>query len=200
MEPPGLRARYLRDVRRATAQLAGLGRRVQGASEARAVAAIGADLPVYTGLMETARANNRQGFPVGAAYLREASNLMRGTILPAAGRLYAAEAQRLGGHQRTGSSTDGVIAALVVGLLALAVLVGAQVFVGFRMRRVFNVPLVAATGRERRLRQAGRAGHRRPHRPRDARRRARRRLPDRRVGRRGARLPRQRPGSGTPGG
>ncbi len=35
--------------------------------------AIAADLPVYSGLMETARANNRQGLPVGAAYVRQAS-------------------------------------------------------------------------------------------------------------------------------
>ena len=49
---------------------------------ARAIAAIAASLPVYSGLVETARANNRQGFPVGAAYLRDASNLMRGRILP----------------------------------------------------------------------------------------------------------------------
>jgi hypothetical protein len=145
VEPADLRAQYLADVRRATAQLADLGRRVQGSTEARAVASTGAALPVYTGLMETARANNRQGFPVGAAYLRQASDLMRHTILPAAGRLYAAEAERLGGDQRTGSSTDGVLAVVVVSVAALLVFLAAQVFLAFRMRRVFNVPLVVAT-------------------------------------------------------
>src|SRR5262249_32595273 len=66
-EPPGLRARYLGDIRRATAQLGALNRRVQGTTDLSAVGEIGAGLPVYTGLIETARANNRQGFPVGAA-------------------------------------------------------------------------------------------------------------------------------------
>jgi len=35
--------------------------------------------PIYAGEIETARADNRQGFPLGAAYLREASGLMRST-------------------------------------------------------------------------------------------------------------------------
>jgi hypothetical protein len=145
IEPADLRARYVADLNRASAQLAGLGRRVQGSSEAASVAAIGAALPIYSGLMETARANNRQGFPVGAAYLRQASDLMRGKLLPAAGQLYAAEAKRLGDHQRTGTSTAGLLAALVVGAAALAVLIGVQVFLARRTRRIFNVPLVAAT-------------------------------------------------------
>jgi hypothetical protein len=144
-EPADLRARYLADLRRASVQLAGLGRRVQGSSGAGAVAAIGAQLPVYSGLIETARANNRQGFPVGSAYLRQASDTMRRTILPAAGRLYAAEAERLGDNQRTGTSTGGLVAVLIACAAALAVLVGAQVFVARRTHRVFNIPLVAAT-------------------------------------------------------
>ena len=86
-EPADLRARYLADVRRASAQLGALTRRVQGTTEVAAVGEIGAGLPVYTGLIETARANNRQGFPVGAAYLRAASVQMRERILPAAQRL-----------------------------------------------------------------------------------------------------------------
>ncbi len=45
-------------------------------------------LPVYTGLVETAWANNRQGNPVGVAYMSEASTLMREELLPSASRLY----------------------------------------------------------------------------------------------------------------
>jgi len=118
---------------------------VQGSSEAAAVAATGAELPVYSGLIETARANNRQGFPVGAAYLREASDLMRARILPAAGRLYAAEAQRLGDNQRTSTSTGGLVAVLIACVAALIVIVGAQVFLARRTHRIFNVLLVVAT-------------------------------------------------------
>jgi hypothetical protein len=145
VEPADLRARYLADLRNASVQLANLGHRVRGSIEPAAITAIGATLPVYSGLMETARANNRQGFPVGAAYVRQASDLMRGRMLPAAGRLYAAEAQRLADHQRTGTSTEGLIAVLLVGACALAVLVRAQVFLAQRTHRRLNVPLVGAT-------------------------------------------------------
>ena len=82
---------------------------------------------------------------MGAAYVREASNLMRGKMLPAAGRLYASEAQRLADHQRSGTSTEGVIAVLLVGACALAVLIRGQVFLAQRTHRRLNVPLVGAT-------------------------------------------------------
>jgi hypothetical protein len=146
IEPPALRARYLADLRRAGVQLSGLARRVQGSPEAAAaVAEVSAQLPIYSGLIDTARANNRQGFPVGAAYLRHGSDLMRNRILPAARRLYALEARRLGDHQRTGTATGGLVAVLLVCVGALAVLVAVEVFVARRTHRVFNVPLVVAT-------------------------------------------------------
>ena len=144
-EPADLRARYLTDVRRASAQLSALTRRVEGTTDVAAVDAIAAGLPVYTGLIESARANNRQGFPVGAAYLRAASIQMRERILPAAQRLYAAQAERLSDNQQKGTSTTGLVAALVACGVALAVFLGAQVFLTWRTHRIFNVGLVAAT-------------------------------------------------------
>src|SRR4029079_661942 len=66
-ESPARRQRYLADLRRASLQLTALpGRAQDSPAVARAVAAVAVSLPVYSGLMETARANNRQGFPVGA--------------------------------------------------------------------------------------------------------------------------------------
>jgi hypothetical protein len=70
---------------------------------------------------------------------------MRDKMLPAAGRLYAAEARRLADHQRTGTSPDSVIAVVLAGALALAALVRAQLFLVRRMHRRVNVPLVGAT-------------------------------------------------------
>ena len=61
-------------------------------------------LPIYSGLVESARANSRQGFPIGAAYLRAAVIAVDVTMLPAADRLYTSEAQRLNDDYRTGSS------------------------------------------------------------------------------------------------
>lgn len=146
IEPAARRARYLGDLRRASLQLAQLAERLRGSPEgAAAVAAIAADLPVYSGLMESARANNRQGFPVGAAYLRQASDLLRGRMLPAAGRLFGVEAERLGANQRGGTSVAGLVGALVACAAAVAGLVAAQIFLTRRTHRVFNIPLAVAT-------------------------------------------------------
>jgi hypothetical protein len=56
---------------------------------------INAELAVYTGLIEIARTNNREGNPVGSSYLSEASGLMQATILPDAARLYQATSERV---------------------------------------------------------------------------------------------------------
>jgi len=56
---------------------------------------INAELAVYTGLIEIARTNNREGNPVGSSYLSEASGLMQSTILPDAAELYQATSQRV---------------------------------------------------------------------------------------------------------
>ncbi|BFO21594.1 hypothetical protein SHKM778_79820 [Streptomyces sp. KM77-8] len=47
--------------------------------------------------MERARTYNRQGFPVGGAYLRYANEKMQEEMLPAAEDLYTKENQRLRG-------------------------------------------------------------------------------------------------------
>ena len=48
-----------------------------------AISTVGEQLPVYTGLVENARALNRLGLPLGQSYLASASKLMQTTILPA---------------------------------------------------------------------------------------------------------------------
>ena len=55
-----------------------------------AMAQISAQLAAYTALVESARANNRQGFVIGSAYLREASSLMQTSLLPGAEKVYTA--------------------------------------------------------------------------------------------------------------
>jgi hypothetical protein len=62
LEPSQLRERYEKDIAQAQAALS-----VATASSPDLTATLAAQLPVYTGLIETARSNNRQGFPVGAA-------------------------------------------------------------------------------------------------------------------------------------
>lgn len=144
VESAALRSRYEADVAKAAAALSAASSestRSPGLTEA--LATLSGQLPVYTGLVETARAHNRQGNPVGAAYLREASELMQARLLPAARELYEVE---------TGSVVRGLDDAgslpwpeLLLGVLALAVLVFAQRYLTRRTNRVLNPGLVVAT-------------------------------------------------------
>ena len=151
LEPAATRQRYLADIaaassgiEKATAQ-GGAG---TGAA-AKDLSMLARDLPVYAGEIETARADNRLGLPLGAAYLREASALMRGTpqvrgMLGYAQDLYATENASLSGTsaQATGGPLIGVTVAagLAVGL---ALYLAARWLRG-RTNRVFNVGLLAA--------------------------------------------------------
>lgn len=142
-EPPALRTRYQQDLAAASDALV----RLAAGSTAEAADAplrqISANLPVYSGIVETARALNRQQLPLGAAYLREASALMRDALLPAAQRLYTAVSSQLADARDDASAVPWF--ALPLLLLTLAGLAAAQVFLVRRTNRVFNPGLVAAT-------------------------------------------------------
>jgi hypothetical protein len=146
LEPPLKRARYLADLRVASESLTALTREAgTSAGASAALRTVANQLPVYSGLVETARANNRQGFPIGAAYLRQAAGLLTNTMLPAAGRIYAAEAKRLDDDYRAGTSTASLVTLVVAVVLALGLLLLAQRFVARVSRRLLNVLMVLAT-------------------------------------------------------
>src|SRR6266581_7886662 len=84
LEPIAARRRYQADIAQAAAHLESATAAAGHSPAARDLARLSAGLPVYAGEVETARADNRLGLPLGAAYLREASSLMRGALLPAA--------------------------------------------------------------------------------------------------------------------
>ena len=142
--PPALRDRYELDLAQAGANLAKASADVAGVPAAeRQVDELAQQLPVYTGLVETARAYNRQGYPAGAAYLREASGLMRAKLLPAAQELYSIDFNRLAAEQEQARAFPWVSAGLVLALLAA--LVGAQLYLTRRTNRLLNVGLLVAT-------------------------------------------------------
>jgi len=114
-----------------------------GPDGADGLAEVSADLTTYTGLVEQARANNRQGFPVGSAYLEEASTVLREDIVPALDALVAAEQERVDAELRSVRNAAPLLIGVVV--LALAVLVAVQVWVARRTHRTLNVGLVGAT-------------------------------------------------------
>jgi len=140
------RSRYLADLRTATTALSRLTSE-SGTSAASPVALskIGDQLPLYSGLVETARANNRQGFPIGAAYLRQAVALSTGSMLPAADRIYRAEAQRLQADYHTGTATSTLVTFAAASAVALILLLLAQWYVTRISRRILSVPMLAAT-------------------------------------------------------
>ncbi|MFI6166598.1 hypothetical protein ACIBCN_07405 [Nocardia sp. NPDC051052] len=136
------RQRYQQSLADAAAALA---EATAGASDERTrqiVASIAADLPAYTGLVETARANNRQGFPVGSSYLSEASEVMQKSLLPNAERLTADRFAAVRTDQRAIAATPIVSVALVV-LVLISCAVGSWILVR-RTNRLANLGMAGA--------------------------------------------------------
>lgn len=99
-------------------------------------------IPTYSGLIETARTNNRLNNPIGSAYLGQASALMHDEILPAAQRLYEMRSAAIADPQRAMTTPPwGVYACLT--LLIIALLLTSR-YLRIRTRRRFNIGVVAA--------------------------------------------------------
>lgn len=144
-EPPALRARYVADIRAAGEALAEIALHSDLSAPARqAVATIVTELPIYHGLIESARANNLQGFPVGKAYLRRASDRMRTTILPAATSTVDHAGRQLDDGRRAGTSPVTTITAFVAGGVALVLVAAAGLMLFKRTNRIVNLGLAGA--------------------------------------------------------
>jgi hypothetical protein len=140
------RSRYDADIQQAGQQLAAISANSElSATDRAAVARISEQLVVYSDLIATARANSRLGHPVGAAYQRDASDVMQHQLLPAAQSLYAGAARQLDEGQRAGTSRDLQVVLIAVTVAVVLLLVLVQVFVSVRTRRLLNIGLAAAT-------------------------------------------------------
>ncbi|XHL93412.1 hypothetical protein PW683_26575 [Streptomyces niveus] len=143
-EPASVQKVYRDDIDTASELLVEAATSTDSSSDSgHQIATINEKLPRYTGLVERARANNRQGLPLGGAYLRYANQLMTKEILPAAEKLYASETAELERDQDDARVWPFV--ALAVGVVALGVLAWAQHRNYRRTNRVFNHGLLAAT-------------------------------------------------------
>lgn len=144
-EPLELRDRYDEAIAKAGAALAKAASDSRGIPEAEGqIGIISQQLPVYTELVATAQVNDNQGYPVGAAYLREASELLRSEILPAAERLYEINTARLVDEQDSVTSFPWLTAILLLGLIAA--LVYTQLYLRRKTNRVFNIGLLVSSG------------------------------------------------------
>ncbi|GAA3750707.1 hypothetical protein [Streptomyces tremellae] len=145
-EPASVQDAYRDDIARAAGLLSDVAENTEpGSRSADLIAGITEQLPVYTGLIERARAENRRGLPLGGAYLRYANDRMTrpGGILPDAEALYEEESGQL--RAQSGDAQSWPYAALALGVLALAALAAAQRRNYRHTHRVFNRGLLTAT-------------------------------------------------------
>jgi hypothetical protein len=141
LEPPAARAAYERGIATASQTLAAASG--DSAQDVAQLAKVNDAVTRYTGLVESARANNRLGYPLGAAYLRQATSLLRTGALPLLADLGQTEQARI---DHAYSASADATTWLVVGLvIVLIVLIVAQIWLSGRTRRTFNLPLVTAT-------------------------------------------------------
>lgn len=95
----------------------------------------------YVGLVEQARANNRQGFPVGAAYQRQARGVAE-EVIEALRTVEINSRQRVNDSVERGHRSSSLLVISAV-LVLVMVLVG-SVWMARRFRRVLNLPLAVA--------------------------------------------------------
>ncbi|MFI5714593.1 hypothetical protein [Nocardia sp. NPDC051750] len=142
LEPEQVRDRYSQALGEAGAELVTLSG--DDAEDDRRRIDIGSGLPVYAGLVETARANNRVGYPIGAAYLSEASHEMQNELLPTAEQLYIRRADAVDGAQDRHVRPPWL--AILPLVVALGALVWAQRLLARVWHRTFNPGLLLASG------------------------------------------------------
>src|SRR6185312_11219731 len=112
-EPREVRQRYEQAITNAAVALTEASGGLTDPALQELLSRINARLVAYTGLVETARTNNRAGNPVGSSYLSEASSLMQQQILPDAKRLYDETSARVD-TQTTGSTDIPFLGILIV--------------------------------------------------------------------------------------
>ena len=163
LEPAKARQRYQADITQAAIRIEAASALV-GSSAARtqlpghltkqasaAGTAVGDDLailsgqlPAYTDEVGTARADNRLGLPLGAAYLREASGLLRGTLLPAASDIYIRESTLLTSASAQATGLPLIVVAAIAGLGFGYVLFRSSRWLSRHTHRVVNYGLLLA--------------------------------------------------------
>ncbi len=110
-------------------------------NEAATLASVSAQLSRYSGLVEQARANNRQGFPVGAAYLRLA-NTLSGEMATSLQSVQASLRQQVNDNLDRADKAGAWLHATGWPLVVMLVVGGA--WVASRFRRLLNVPIALA--------------------------------------------------------
>jgi len=140
LEPADQRADY-------TSSLTQASRLIAEAAQAQpadgtALGALNNTVLSYSGLIEQARATNRQALPVGAQYLKLASSGLRSDALPILDALVKANEARVSAELDGATSATGTFT--TSGIVALVALIGGMVWLALRTHRYLNPPLAAA--------------------------------------------------------
>jgi hypothetical protein len=139
LEPPAQRAAYDQAMS-STSSLIAEAAQAQRA-DGTALAALNQQVLGYAAMIEQARANNRQGLPVGAQYLRNASAQLRSEALPVLDNLVSANAARAEDEMTVGAG----YVVLVLTLLALGGVIAGQIWLARRFKRKINVGMLAGS-------------------------------------------------------
>lgn len=140
IEDPARRAEYVAELDVAGRGLVDVANRV-GPADAARLGAVSAQLGVYAGLVESARANNRQGYPVGAAYLRNANDAAA-TMLSSLRDVQASLRDEVNADLDAADRAGAWLH--LAGWPLLGVLGAAGWWLFRRFNRLVNVPLAAA--------------------------------------------------------
>lgn len=110
-------------------------------SDADALALLNGAIQRYAADVESARAYNRQGMPVGSQYLKQASASLRATALPLLDNLRVANADRTTGEFAVARMS---LPFHIIGLATLLAFAGVGVWLAKRTHRYLNTGLTAA--------------------------------------------------------
>ena len=139
LEPPEQRAHFVNSL----AAAAGLIAEAATAQPADrdVLGALNKTLITYGGLIEQARANNRQGLPIGSQYLKDANSVLQDDSLPLVKALVEANEKRV--DTEFDGIGKGTIWVLVGGLLSLVVFAITLRWLARRTHRYLNIPIAA---------------------------------------------------------
>ena len=139
--PSGFGERFDGDVKQAEQLLSEASQRVAGDAYASArLTDLGEQIPVFAGLVGQAQADNRLGFPVAGAYLRQASDLLTGPMLTETGDVLNEQQKATDAGVGSSSAFDPLL--LGFALLALVVLYQVARRLSGLTHRRFNTGLV----------------------------------------------------------
>ncbi len=142
LEPPEQRSTYDAAITRAVSTITAAAR-AQPADEF-ALKELSVLVAEYIAQVQSARANNRQGLPVGAEYLRQASAQLRMEILPLLREVINANAERA--KKEFSLAKKAIIWVALSFPLELVLAAIGLVWLAHRTRRYLNLPALFAQG------------------------------------------------------